>query len=442
MANPLSFLTRRLGYRRPLLGLDIGTDSIKAAEITTKGGQLRVVRSAVLPIGGKGRNERSDDDLVAALERLQRENHFGTRRVATAVSGEAVIVRVLRLPVLAGANAQEMRFAIQSEAQDFIPFDMDDVIFDHQVLGTRSGDAEETTEVLIVAVRKDVIERLVTTLDRAGLQAAIIDVSSFALCNALAYGELVGDNEVVALVSIGASTTSVAILRGGMARFTRDLTTAGNTITNAIANELRISFSDAEVLKARYGIVMDETFEGSAFSDPSQPSREHSPYEPSLSHDPLDGLYEVPDETQPPDLAANSGIGSVDAISIYGDATEPGASAAPTSATHSGNPEDSREQAVVSEICTHYLGEISSELKRSFIFYENQVDGEPVDRIIICGGTAQLPNAAAYLTGLLDTPVQCMPSCPRIDWGNAGDTEETRSLLGVSVGLALRGELE
>lgn len=437
MAKLLSSLKSRLGLSKPLLGLDIGADSIKAVELRPAGNAMRVVRAAIAPIHGGPRGEQNPDDVGKALARLLRENHFGTRRVATAVSGEAVIVRVLRLPAMKNAAPNEVRMAIQSEAQDFIPFDMEEVLFDYQLLGNSGTQDATVNEALIVAVRKDVVERLLALLDEAGLETEIIDVSSFALCNALAYGGAYAKDEVIALVSIGAATTSIAILRNGMTRFTRDLTVAGRAITAAIANELGVPFAEAEQLKTRYGIVMDAPGETGGFELPEPDGFG----EPSLSHDPLEELYV--DSLPAEDDAAGSGIGTVDALSIYGDiAEEPIASAPPPTAPPPRTEPDQRERDAVAEICAHYLNEITGEIKRSFIYYENQLDGEPVSRVLLCGGTAQMPNATSYLSGLLDLPAERIPAIPRVDWGATGNTDVARSLFGVSVGLALRGTLE
>jgi type IV pilus assembly protein PilM len=236
---------------RSLIGLDIGTRAVKAVELTWNGGPV---------ITGFGYAELPSPDAVSeTVLRVLRENEFHSRRVVTSVSGKAVIVRYLTMYRM---SADDLRNAIRFEADKYIPFDVDEVVLDCQPFEA-DGIADlspNEMRVLLVACKRAIIDEQLRMLASAGLHPEIVDVDVFALGNAFETavrrdGE--SDNRVSALVDVGASKTSVNLVRGGVSLFTREIHTGGDAFTLAISNRLGLQQTEAEMLKQRPGQESD-----------------------------------------------------------------------------------------------------------------------------------------------------------------------------------------
>ena len=392
------------------MGLDIGFDSIKAVELSRSGGGIELGLSAVAPI----RLKQSDiqetpafdrEATLSAIQRLISESNIPTKKVVTAVSGESVIVRILRMPasIIEGTKEEDLEFAIKGEARDFIPFEMEDIIFDYQKLGIVDTEGAKMIEVLIVAVKKETIYSLMDLLKEAGLQPIIIDVGSFALVNALNYGGGINPDEIISIVNIGSDITSIAIMKDGMTRFTRDFNVAGNNITNAISSGMGINWFEAEDLKKKHGMHLgsEESFDtGSEMQ--------------IMSND----FFENTDSTNVVDDLS----GAID--DITGGAGR--------------NSGDAQAQQI-SPIIQGVLSDICSEVKRSLLYYESQLEGETVGKIILSGGTAKLLNIVPYFESFLDLKTEIINPLASVSHRLSNDElVDLSPLIGVGIGLALR----
>src|SRR5262245_10800060 len=223
--------------QRSLIGLDIGSHCVKAVEITQTGPEMVVTafgRNEIVSEGGKA------DAIVDLLQ----DRAFRTRRVCTAVSGKSVIVRYLTMIQM---SDDDLRNAIKFEADKYIPFDVDEVVLDAQRLddppGARTGLQENEMRVLLVAVKRSLIDDHVQLIQSIGLQPEITDVDALALGNAyelrrsLAAG-VEDDDKVVALLDVGANKTNINVLRAGTSHFTREIYLGGDDLTSAIAKRL------------------------------------------------------------------------------------------------------------------------------------------------------------------------------------------------------------
>lgn len=231
--------------QKPLVGLDIGSSSIKSVELkNTKQGyelvsfgleslaQDTVVDGAIM-----------DAPLVAgAIGTIFDRQEIKTRMVATAVSGHSVIVKPVTLPVM---TDEELYDRIQSEASQYIPFDISDVNLDYQLLDS----AESEMHVLLVAVKKDKILNHTNVLAQAGKTPMVVDIDAFALQNCYEVNYDPDPSQTAALLNIGASVMNINIVRGGAPLFTRDVSVGGNQYTDALQKELDLSYEDAERLK-------------------------------------------------------------------------------------------------------------------------------------------------------------------------------------------------
>lgn len=348
--------------KRPAVGLDIGHSSVKGLELTMGGSEMVVDHFGCVPIMEATDSPTRSEAVSQAIRELFSKTNFSTKRVITAVSGEAVIVRVLRLPYFSEKETQELKFAVQSEAQDFIPYDLADVAFDYQRLGVIDAGSEgKALEVLIVAAQKDLVAWHTQVARDAGLDPRIVDIGSFALVNAVHHGAKMVPDTPIALVDIGSAVTNIAIMKGETTRFTRDLSTAGSTITRAIMSELGLEEEAAEAAKIEYGISYET----------------EAPVEDQ-------GLFTL-SQSNLPDVLQLTGAG--DGMDM--------------------EPADTTDQRVHA-ICMQFLGEIVSEIKRCLLFYENQLDGQAVEKVYLTGGTVRMKNAQRYIQTLLDTPTEIL----------------------------------
>ena len=160
------------------------------------------------------------------------------------VSGQSVMIRKITMPVM---TAEQLEEQIQWEAAQYIPFEISDVNLDFQILNP--GDAEGNMEVLLVAAKKEIINDYVAVLTEAGLIPVVVDVDAFTLQNMFEINYPVMENEVMALVNVGASLINIVVVRGGQYTFSRDVSMGGNLFTEEIQKQLSVGYEDAELLK-------------------------------------------------------------------------------------------------------------------------------------------------------------------------------------------------
>lgn len=235
-----------LRRKRSLLGIDLGSESVKAIEVVKDGGKVRVVGFGKVDVP-------TADARTDALNDLLKHCGFKTKRVATSVSGRSVIVRFLNMVDIPDEN---LKTSIRFEADRYIPFDLNEVVIDCHRIEDAPGVAANEMKLLLVAVKKEVVDEQVKLLAGVGLQPEIVDVDAFALSNAFSLGgptyEMAA-GKVVALVDIGASKTVVDIVRGAESYFTREVYLGGHEITNAIAKRFGIEPFEGEQLKRQPG---------------------------------------------------------------------------------------------------------------------------------------------------------------------------------------------
>ena len=234
---------------KSIVGLDVGSSSVKAVELTRKGkgdsfelnhlGIAKVAPEAI--VQGAFLNSGA---ITNAIREAIENAKIKTKNVAAAVSGHSVIVKKVSLPVM---TREELDEQIRWEAEQYIPFDVNEVNLDFQILD--SVEDEGRMEVLLVAAKKDLIDDYVQVITEAGLTPVAIDVAAFAVENAFEANYEARGGETIALVNIGAQVVNINIMSGGVPCFTRDITTAGNQYTEEIQKALSISFEEAERIK-------------------------------------------------------------------------------------------------------------------------------------------------------------------------------------------------
>jgi type IV pilus assembly protein PilM len=231
---------------KSLVGLDIGSSSVKAIELKPAGKGFRVSAIGVesVPPDSIVDGAIIDGGAVAdAVRRLFANKKFKAKDVVASLSGNSVIVKKITLPTMTEAELSE---SIYWEAEQYIPFDIQDVNLDYEILD--SG-AQGQMEVLLVAAKKDKIADYTNVISQAGKTPVIVDVDVFALQNAFEANYGFEPGAVVAILNAGASAININILSGSQSVFTRDVSMGGNAFTEAVQKELNLPYESAEQLK-------------------------------------------------------------------------------------------------------------------------------------------------------------------------------------------------
>jgi len=237
-----------LGKKKHVIGLDIGSSSIKLVELREGKGGYRLQNLAISPLPPEAIVDGALMDsvtIINAIRDLIAASKSKTKEVVTSVSGHSVIVKKISLPLMTEAELEE---SIQWEAERYIPFDINDVNIDFQIFGA-SAETPEVMDVVLVAAKKDIINDYVSVIMESGLNPVIIDIDSFALENMLAINYEMEKDETVAIANVGASVTNINILRNNITGFTRDIFKGGNQITEEIQRQLHIDYEEAEKIK-------------------------------------------------------------------------------------------------------------------------------------------------------------------------------------------------
>lgn len=237
-----------LNRKKDLVGVDIGSSSVKLVQLKEHKGGYQLINAGIIPLPPEAIVDNTlmdSSSIVDAIKNLICSLDVKVKDVACSISGNSVIIRKISLPAM---PPEELEDQISWEAEQYIPFDINDVNIDFQILSSDSIDPSKMN-VLLVASKKDIINDYVVVLGEAGLQLSVVDVDSFAVQNAFELNYDTDPNEVLALVNIGAGVMNINIVKDGITLFTRDVQIGGNLYTEEIQKQLGVSSAEAESLK-------------------------------------------------------------------------------------------------------------------------------------------------------------------------------------------------
>lgn len=231
--------------KKGVAGLDVGSSSVKVVELEGKLDNLSLV--------GLGYEKLPEDTIVEgqimelnavseAIDNVCRSYQINAPQVVTGVSGNAVIIKSIVLPAMSPAEIEE---SIEWHAEEHIPFDLSEVNLDYHV----AGETDDSTQVTIAACKRERIDSLRQAIQLSGKQPVAIDVDTFALQNCYELNYQPTEDDLVALINIGATTMNVNIVRGSESVFTRDITLGGMQFTDVLQRNLGLSFQEAEAIK-------------------------------------------------------------------------------------------------------------------------------------------------------------------------------------------------
>jgi len=234
--------------KKDAVAFDIGSNSIKLVQMRQAKSGWELVKLGIASLPPEAIVDGSIIDSMTVtntIKELMEEHGIKVKEAVSSLTGHSVIIKKVSFPAM---TEDELADSIQWEAEQYIPFPITDVNIDFQILG---ADTEGTgqMDVMLVAVKKDVINDYTNVIKEAGLNPVVIDVDSFALENMMEINYPVTPGENIAMVNIGASITSISVLLGGLTIFTRSIPMGGNQFTEEIQRQLNISFKDAEDFK-------------------------------------------------------------------------------------------------------------------------------------------------------------------------------------------------
>jgi type IV pilus assembly protein PilM len=252
--------------KQGLVGLDIGANSLKVVELEPDGASVRLVNCGIMPIPKQAIVESSIMDsnaLVGCIRELFGSLKIKNKSVGISLSGNSVIIKKIKMALM---DEDALKEAIKWEAEQYIPFDINDVIIDYHVL---SKDTEnEKMDLVLVAAKTEMINDYSSLCVEAGLTPQIVDVDSFAIENCINFNYQLISDEVYVLINVGSSVTNINILHGNSSVFTRDINIGGDYFTDEIQKILNVPFEQAEAIKL-----------GLVFKDKDALQRAAIPYE-------------------------------------------------------------------------------------------------------------------------------------------------------------------
>ena len=254
-----AFLGKLLVKKRPpVLGVDISASSVKVLELSQTGDHFRVERYAVKAMPQNAMVEHSItevDQVAQAISRAVKRSGSRLKHVALAVAGSHVISKIVNMP--AGLTERDMQTQIEMEADRHIPYPLDEVNMDFHVLGPTSEGSDQVN-VLLAACRKEIVDDYAAVADSAGLTPTVIDIETYAMENA--YGLIArnmagaGMEKTVAVMDIGATTTTINVMHNSRSVYTRDHTFGGRQLTEEIQRRYGLSYEEAGLAKKQGGL--------------------------------------------------------------------------------------------------------------------------------------------------------------------------------------------
>ncbi len=444
----------------PLIGIDIGSQQIKIAELRPGKTGLTVTALGLGPTpAGVVQNSIITDPAAmgAAIKSLMRESGITIKRAVGCITGQnAVVIRIIEVPRMTDAELKE---TMKWEVERHVPFAPSETVLDYQPLVPRTAEAASgpNMEVLLAVAQQDAVSNYIDTLFAAGLDPVAIDIEPLAISRAILdlqngvpvarpqvpFGEPAfadGPEETVAIVNIGAANTDIAIFQGGQLTFPRSLPLAGDSLTRAIAEAMQYTMEQAERVKRDYAVVQldrmavytgtayEEGYETPQFQDEDNFNLgDDNPFDlggqsaefgnafgtpfGGASDAPLGGTafgggpaFDDQERTQPIERRT---------LNLARPATSdaPPAFMPPTDdagfgmAGAGGGPDESKLRDDIFEAIAPVLGELASEIRRSFDYYRSRGAQVSIDRVLLTGGSAGLANLAAFLQNELQAPV-------------------------------------
>ncbi len=245
------FLGEELGFfsfggGSSAVGVSIGSSSIKVVELKKVGKQFKLIHFGMIQLPEDALVNREIVNNIAVVESLRtlvNQLKLKTKNICTSMAGTGVIVKRMPVEVQSKKDLQDQVFW---DAEQYLPFDVSEVVMDYQLLNMTK---DNKADVMLVAVKRSVLEGYIGCIEEAGLKAKVVDIDFFALQNLFESNYPTNSSESVCIVDIGATSMKIVIVHEGIPVFTKDVGLGGRTLTAEIQKHLNLSYADAESLK-------------------------------------------------------------------------------------------------------------------------------------------------------------------------------------------------
>ena len=244
--------------KQPLIGIDISSSAVKLLEFSISGSNYRVERYAVEPLPQNAMVEHAITEVEQVAESVSRAiKRSGTKykNAAMAVAGSHVITKSIKMP--GSLNDAELQTQIELEADHYIPYPLDEVNLDYQVLGPSEENPEENN-ILLAACRKEIVDDYIAVIETAGLVPKVIDIETYAMENAFSFiAEHMpggGMEKTVAVMDVGSTATNINVVHDSRSAYTRDHTFGGRQLTEEIQRRYGLSYEEAGLAKKQGGL--------------------------------------------------------------------------------------------------------------------------------------------------------------------------------------------
>ncbi len=330
-------------FSKGIVGLDVGSSTIKAIKLKKLKDGYELIGAEIISIAADSVDEIEPEArhslYVNSIKKILKQKSIGASKIITSIPGDSAIIRYIKVPYM---TDDELKKMIPYDAEQYIPLSMDQVVFDYQVLEEIEEENQKKMEVLLVAVKNETMNQQLGIFKDAGVSPVVIDVDSFALCNAYVLNtdsetEGGAKTETVALINMGAKLTTITIVEKGIPHLTRDVNIGGNNFTKEIQREFNLSFAQSEELKRQNAVIMVES-------------------EEML----LTTMHSAADD----------------------------------------------KSSRIFEAITPVLNKLLNDIKRSFDYYESTVKRKPVQKILLSGGSSKIKNIDRFLSERLGIPVE------------------------------------
>ncbi len=369
------------------IGLDIGSEAVKMVQFGRSRAGLTLIEAALrsLPPGPASGERNQDKEIVEALSQMIDKGAFKGREVVSTVSRSEVDIRPL---LITASSAEDVEKAVRWEAEAFLPYPISEAVIDYIPIDEPRDKDDKGARVLLVAVHRELIVKHLDLLKRAGLKCSVVDAAPVALTRVLKAQQPEDSFRTPFIVlEMGASSSMATVIADGVPAMSWGMQFGGREITKAIMRQLNLSFSKAESIKIRYGIITDE----------------------------VKALPPAPGEDAP-DVEAKEGSVRPEAMEITG---------------------------VLMDIVLPAMERLESELKKLLTYCAAEIRGARVEKLILFGGGSQMKNLDRYLAMITDMEVVIGDSLAFIEGEKAGKVPvpqegERSAVYGVAAGLALR----
>lgn len=436
------------------VGLDLGRTSMTAVQLKYRVGGATLLAAAIdrLPEGLIQEGEVRDIDALAfAIKDFWKTHRLKGKKIALGLANQKVVVRTLEFPKL---EMDELKTAIQFQAQDYIPIPIEEAVFDFHVMDHFTDEnGVEKLKVLVVAAQKQMVMDFVNAIKKANLSVHSIDLQAFAMLRSLAPKSMLDLGPAataIAVANIASDITNLVVAVQGEPQFTRIISFGGDNFTRAVQEYRGVTFSEAEMLKAQAGLLpreervpektaegvqeggeptliippgetgMERKFTGVPFTPPEQPGGPGSFPKPPAPEPPA---------TQPPVPPAPGSVPEPEGRLLGGEDLEPG------------SPESLADVQRVLELAADSLAD---ELRRSIDYYVSQETSAPITKLYISGGGALLNNLDRHFSQVFPYEVVLGDPLLRISQNRSNLKDEELKALGpqlaIAIGLALEDE--